>query len=59
MKRKINIVLLDDETVAFIVDTLMTKNSYHKTRLGAKKYRADIYPSFDRVQLKIDVTLKI
>jgi hypothetical protein len=27
---------------------------YHKTRLGAKKHEADIYPSYDRVQLAKD-----
>lgn len=30
----------DDEAVAFIIDTRMTKNAYHKTRLGAKKHGA-------------------
>lgn len=41
----------DDEAVAFIIDTHMTKNAYHKTRLGAKKHGADKYPSYDRVRL--------
>lgn len=44
----------DDEAVAFIIDTRMTKNAYHKTRLGAKKHGADIYPSYDRVRLAKD-----
>ncbi|KAL4104318.1 hypothetical protein QTP88_019619 [Uroleucon formosanum] len=41
----------DDEAVAFIIDTYMTKNVYHKTRLDAKKHGANIYPSYDRVRL--------
>lgn len=41
----------DDEAVAFIIDTRMTKNAYHKTRLGAKKHGVDIYPSYDRIRL--------
>jgi hypothetical protein len=44
----------DDEAVAFIIDTRMNKNSYHKTRLGTKKHEADIYPSYNRVQLAKD-----
>lgn len=29
----------------------MTKNAYHKTRLGAKQRGANIYPSYDRIRL--------
>jgi hypothetical protein len=29
----------DDKDVAFIINTRMTKNSYHQTRLGAKNMR--------------------
>ncbi|KAL4152899.1 hypothetical protein QTP88_000732 [Uroleucon formosanum] len=42
---------LVSQAVAFIIDTHMTKNAYHKTRLGAKKHGADIYHSYDRVRL--------
>jgi len=41
----------EDEALAFMVDTRMTKNSYHLTRLGAKKHGANIYPSYDRIRL--------
>jgi hypothetical protein len=44
----------DDKDVVFIINTRITKNSYHKTRLGAKKHEADIYSSYDRVQLAKD-----
>jgi hypothetical protein len=37
----------NNKDVVFIINTHMTKNSYHKTRLGAKKHEADIYPSYD------------
>jgi hypothetical protein len=29
----------------------MTKDSYHKTKLGAKQRGANIYPSYDRIRL--------
>jgi len=48
------IVYTEDEALAFMVDTRMTKNSYHLTRLGAKKHGADIYPSYDRIRLAKD-----
>lgn len=41
----------EDEALAFIIDTRMTKDSYHKTRLGAKQRGANIYPSYDRIRL--------
>lgn len=34
----------EDEALAFVVDTRMKNNSYHLTRLGAKKHGANIYP---------------
>lgn len=33
----------EDEALAFMVDTRMTKNDYHLTRLGAKKNTELIY----------------
>ena len=47
-------VYTEDEVLAFMVDTRMTKNSYHLTRLGAKKHGADIYPSYNRIRLAKD-----
>ena len=36
----------DDEALAFIVDTRMTKEAYQITRLGAKQRGANIYPAY-------------
>jgi len=41
----------EDDALAFIVNTRVTKDSYHKTRLGAKQRGANIYPSYDRIRL--------
>lgn len=41
----------EDEALAFIVDTRMTKDSYHKIRRGAIKRSANIYSSYDRIRL--------
>jgi hypothetical protein len=41
----------EDEALAFIVDTRMTKNAYHITRLGAKQREANIYTSYHRIRL--------
>lgn len=41
----------EDEALAFIVDTRMTKDAYQITRLGAKQRGANIYPAYHRIRL--------
>lgn len=36
-----------DEAIAFIVDTRMTKDAYHKISFGTKQCEANIYPFYD------------
>jgi len=41
----------EDEALAFIVDTRMTKDVYQITRLGAKQRGANIYHAYHRIRL--------
>lgn len=41
----------EDEALAFIVNTRMTKDAYHKTRLGSKQRGANIHPTYDCIRL--------
>ena len=38
-----------DEALAYIIDTKLSKNQYMKTRIGAKKRRANIYPAYSHI----------
>lgn len=41
----------EDEALALLIDARMTKNSYHRMRMGAKKHNAQhLYPSYDRIR---------
>lgn len=39
----------EDEALAYIIDSCITKNAYQKTRLGAKRGGANICPSYKRI----------
>jgi hypothetical protein len=40
----------EDEVLAFLINTRMTKDSYNTTSLGAKQREANIYPSYDKIR---------
>lgn len=48
-----------DEALAFIIDTRMTKDAYHKTSFGAKQCGANIYPSYDCLEKKDHILIRL